>query len=77
MSKSEATKIAAEPGLLDINEVCSFFGGTKPLAPCTIYRGMGKLYPKPVKVGPNTSRWLRYECVEALNKIIAARSDAA
>jgi hypothetical protein len=27
--------------LLDIEAVCRFFGGTKPLHPATIYRGIG------------------------------------
>lgn len=62
---------AALPELLDINEVCAFFGGSKPLNPATIYRGAGKRYPHPVKIGPNTNRWLRSECVEALHRIIA------
>jgi predicted DNA-binding transcriptional regulator AlpA len=57
--------------LLDINQVCAFFGGTKPLNPATIYRGAGKRYPKPIKIGPNINRWLRSECVEALHRIIA------
>ena len=27
--------------LLDIDEVCAFFGGTRPLNPSTIWRGAG------------------------------------
>jgi predicted DNA-binding transcriptional regulator AlpA len=60
--------------LLDIDEVCAFFGGTRPLHPATIYRGAGTIYPRPIKVGPNTSRWLRSECVTSLNQIIAQRA---
>ena len=46
--------------LLDRAEVCRFFGG---LNASTLYRGirLGR-YPKPVKVGPGSSRWLRSEC---------------
>jgi len=53
--------------LLDRREVCRFFGGTKPLDPATLYRGIRKgRYPQPVKVGPGSSRWLRAECEAAL-----------
>jgi predicted DNA-binding transcriptional regulator AlpA len=53
--------------LLDRREVCRFFGGTKPLDPATLYRGIrvGR-YPTPIKVGPGSSRWLRSECEAAL-----------
>jgi predicted DNA-binding transcriptional regulator AlpA len=59
--------------LLDIDEVCAFFGGTRPLNPSTIYRGVGKQFPSPVKVGPNNSRWLRSECEAALREMAASR----
>jgi hypothetical protein len=40
------------PELLDRAETCVFFGGTKPIDPSTLYRGIRKgLYPKPVKIG--------------------------
>jgi predicted DNA-binding transcriptional regulator AlpA len=68
------TDVTHSTDLLDLEQVCVFFGGSKPLHPATIYRGLGSLYPKPVKVGPNTNRWLRSECVAALEKIIAARA---
>ena len=49
--------------LLDRREVCRFFGGTRPLNAATLYRGIRKgHFPKPVKVGPGSSRWLRSEC---------------
>jgi hypothetical protein len=38
------------PLLLDRAEVCLFFGGTKPIDPATLYRGIRKgRYPSPVK----------------------------
>ena len=56
--------------LLDRREVCRFFGGTKPLDPATLYRGIRKgRYPAPVKVGPGSSRWLRSECEAALTGV--------
>lgn len=63
----------ATDDLLDIKEVCAFFGGTKPLYPSTIWRGGGVRFPKPVNIGPNTVRWLRSECEAALQKLIEQR----
>ena len=60
--------------LLDRREVCRFFGGTKPLDPATLYRGIRKgRYPQPVKVGPGSSRWLRAECEAALSAMAERR----
>jgi predicted DNA-binding transcriptional regulator AlpA len=66
--------VGAVPGddLLDIDAVCRFFGGTKPLHPATIYRGIGIRYPRPIRVSPNVNRWLRSECEEALQAILDA-----
>jgi predicted DNA-binding transcriptional regulator AlpA len=61
--------------LLDRVEVCRFFGGTRPLNPATLYRGIrvGR-YPAPVKVGPGSSRWLRAECEAALRVMAEGRA---
>jgi predicted DNA-binding transcriptional regulator AlpA len=62
------------PELLDRTAACEFFGGTRPLNPATLYRGIRKgRYPRPVKVGPGSSRWLRSECESALERFIAGR----
>jgi predicted DNA-binding transcriptional regulator AlpA len=60
--------------LLDLKETCRFFGGTRPINPATLYRGVhiGR-YPAPIHVGPGSSRWLRSECEAALQAMIAAR----
>ncbi len=61
--------------LLDRREVCKFFGGTKPIDPATLYRGVRKgRYPAPVKVGPGSSRWLRSECETALQAMVQGRA---
>jgi hypothetical protein len=45
------------PELLDRGEVCRYFGGTRPINPATLYRGIRQgRYPRPVKVGPGSSR---------------------
>jgi predicted DNA-binding transcriptional regulator AlpA len=61
--------------LLDRAAACAFFGGTKPLNPATLYRGIRKgRYPAPVKVGPGSSRWLRGECEAALQAMAEGRA---
>jgi predicted DNA-binding transcriptional regulator AlpA len=61
--------------LLDRVEVCRFFGGSRPLNPATLYRGIRKgHFPKPVKVGPGSSRWLRAECEAALRVMAEGRA---
>jgi predicted DNA-binding transcriptional regulator AlpA len=62
------------PELLDRGAVCRFFGGTKPIDPATLYRGIRQgRYPRPVKVGPGSSRWLRSECETALAVMVEGR----
>jgi predicted DNA-binding transcriptional regulator AlpA len=69
----QSPPLIADDALLDIDEVCVFFGGNRPLHPATIYRGIGVRYPHPVKVGPNSNRWLRSECQAALDAMAAER----
>jgi predicted DNA-binding transcriptional regulator AlpA len=73
MQQQQQERDKERPELLDINEVCKFFGGTKPLHRATIYRGAGVRYPRPHKIGPNTNRWLRSECEAKLRELVASR----
>jgi predicted DNA-binding transcriptional regulator AlpA len=61
--------------LLDRASVCRFFGGTeKPIDASTLYRGIRQgRYPRPIKVGPGASRWLRSECEAALQAMVDGR----
>lgn len=60
--------------LLDKDAVCRLIGGTRPINSATLYRGIRKgRYPRPVKVGPGSSRWLRNECESALQSLIEGR----
>jgi predicted DNA-binding transcriptional regulator AlpA len=61
--------------LLERAEVCRFFGGpTKPIDASTLYRGIrANRYPKPIKIGSGSSRWLRSECEAALQRLVEAR----
>jgi predicted DNA-binding transcriptional regulator AlpA len=62
--------------LLDLKTTCAFFGGTRPINPATLYRGIKKgRYPAPIHVGPGTSRWLRAECQATLDAMIARRAE--
>jgi hypothetical protein len=58
MQPSEQISTAAVE-LMDKDETCRFFGGqNKPINHATLYRGIGAgRYPRPVKVGTNSSRW--------------------
>jgi len=60
-----------QPHLLDRKAVVEFFGG---IHPSTLYRGarLGR-YPRPIKVGPGSSRWLLTECQAALTTMTEGR----
>jgi predicted DNA-binding transcriptional regulator AlpA len=62
--------------LIDVDQVCLILGGSKPVHRATVYRGIaaGK-YPKPIKIGPNVSRWTRAEWLQIVKARIAARDD--
>jgi predicted DNA-binding transcriptional regulator AlpA len=50
---------------------CALFGG---IAPATLYRHVRNgVVPRPVKVGA-LSRWLKSECLAALEAMVGARS---
>jgi predicted DNA-binding transcriptional regulator AlpA len=57
--------------LLNKSEVCRLFGNINP---STLYRGIriGR-YPRPIRVGPNSSRWLLTECQAALRAMVEER----
>jgi predicted DNA-binding transcriptional regulator AlpA len=57
--------------LMDQPATCWFFGN---IHPSTLWRGIAAgRYPKPIKTGPNTNRWLRTECGAARDAMIAER----
>jgi predicted DNA-binding transcriptional regulator AlpA len=59
--------------LLDKREVLRMFGGTKPINPSTLYRGIRQgRFPRPIRVG-GSSRWLREECEAAIEAMIRGR----
>jgi len=61
-----------EPELLRKRDVCQLLGG---IDPSTLYRGVKSgRYPKPIHVGPGSSRWLRSEIETCLQRMAAVRS---
>jgi predicted DNA-binding transcriptional regulator AlpA len=85
MTKAElATSTAVSPpagsiahveddGLYDLDFVCKFFGGSKPLHAATIYRGIAQgRYPRPVRPSPNVNRWVGRELKTARQMIFDA-----
>jgi predicted DNA-binding transcriptional regulator AlpA len=64
-----------QPQLLSKADVLYLFGGSRPINAATLYRGIRQgRYPKPIKVGPGSSRWLRDECEAALQLMIDRRA---
>jgi len=60
--------------LLDRATVCGLFGGSRPIDASTLYRGIkAGRYPRPVKVGPGSSRWLRSEIEAVLHSMVEGR----
>jgi predicted DNA-binding transcriptional regulator AlpA len=58
--------------LLKLRDVLAVFGGINA---STLYRGikLGR-YPRPVKVGPGSSRWLKAECEAVLQAMVQGRA---
>jgi predicted DNA-binding transcriptional regulator AlpA len=60
--------------LLDLYEACRFLGGSKPINPATLYRGVkAKRYSRPIKIGPVLVRWRRSELQADIDRMIAER----
>jgi predicted DNA-binding transcriptional regulator AlpA len=64
------------PDLLDINGVCEFWGGNRPVSRASVYRQIAKgEHPKPMKNGM-LSRWDMGELVAERARRMAARHRA-
>jgi predicted DNA-binding transcriptional regulator AlpA len=73
MDRSDTAALVEDEKLYDIDFVCGFFGGSKPLHIATIYRGMNEgRYPRPVRPSPNVNRWVGRELKAAMQAIIEA-----
>jgi predicted DNA-binding transcriptional regulator AlpA len=64
--------------LLDAKATCALIGGTRPINPATLWRGVkAGIYPEPIKITPNANRWRRSEIIEAIEQRAKARGKAA
>jgi predicted DNA-binding transcriptional regulator AlpA len=64
--------------LLDCYEACKFIGGSRPINPATLWRGVkAGRYSRPIKIGPQSVRWRRSELQADLDRMIAERDSAA
>lgn len=64
--------------LVDEATACKIIGGaSRPIHRATLWRGIkAGRFPKPVKVGPGTNRWLKSELIELIEQAAAARRHA-
>ena len=64
--------------LLDAKATCRVIGGTRPINPATLWRGVkAGIYPRPIKISPNANRWKRSEIIAAIDRFAAARDTVA
>jgi predicted DNA-binding transcriptional regulator AlpA len=73
-----AGRIDRTTSLTDVQGACQILGGIHtPIHPATLYRGIkAGRYPKPIRVGGNTSRWLVGELQASIERAAAAREGA-
>jgi predicted DNA-binding transcriptional regulator AlpA len=64
--------------LLDMYEACRFIGGSKPINPATLWRGVkAGRFSKPIKIGVQAVRWRRTELAADIERMAADRDTAA
>jgi predicted DNA-binding transcriptional regulator AlpA len=63
---------------LDVKAACRFIGGTKPINPATLWRGVkAGRYSKPIKISPNAVRWRRSRLARDLERIAGGQDETA
>jgi hypothetical protein len=64
--------------LLDEKATCRLIGGTKPINPATLWRGIkAGRYSKPISISPNGRRWIRREILADLRTLADERETEA
>jgi predicted DNA-binding transcriptional regulator AlpA len=78
VSTSALLGLVAVYDLVDVCEACRLIGGPEtPINSSTFYRSIKKgLYPRPIKVGSQKSRWRRSEILAAIERQAAQRDEA-
>ena len=71
--------MSSDDELLDVYAACQFIGGTRPLNPSTLWRGVkAGRFSKPIKIGVQSVRWRRGDLLADIERMNADRdSDAA
>jgi len=60
--------------LLDVHAACKFLGGSRPINPATLWRGVkAGRYSRPIKVGAQAVRWRRNDLVADIDRMVAER----
>jgi len=68
--------MAMDNDVFDMKAMCIFWGGSKPVNPATIYRGIKRGdIPPPMKIG-QVARWLRSENEKARARLLSDRDRA-
>jgi predicted DNA-binding transcriptional regulator AlpA len=63
--------------LLDVMAACQVLGGSTPIHPATLWRGVkAGRYAKPIKIGPKSARWVRSELLADIERLAAQRAEA-
>jgi len=61
--------------LLDVEATCAFLGGNKPIHFSTLYKGIrAGRFPRPIKIGPATSRWRGRDLRDCVARLADART---
>jgi predicted DNA-binding transcriptional regulator AlpA len=64
--------------LLDQEAACKFIGGSRPIHPTSLWRGVkAGRFSKPIKIGVQAVRWRRSELAADIERMAAERNTAA
>jgi predicted DNA-binding transcriptional regulator AlpA len=64
--------------LLDIHGACRFIGGSRPINPATLWRGVrAGRFSKPIKISAQAVRWRRSELEADIERLTAERDGTA
>lgn len=67
-----------DPDLLDLYAACAFIGGSRPINPATLWRGVkAGRFAKPIKISAQAVRWRRRELQADIDRMIAERDTTA
>lgn len=60
--------------LLDVYAACQFIGGSRPINPATLWRGVkAGRFARPIKIGAQAVRWRRSELAADIERMAAER----